>query len=71
MSGGDPPIIISGGSITINFDESQVPRQGDGKFINPNKRIKRVEVTGDGIDFEQNVVNGKVTIKIYYGDSWP
>ena len=66
-SGGDPPIIITGGSITVEFDKSQLPEQPNGKHHNANKKIKRVEVTGDGINFNETVPNGKVTIKIYYG----
>ncbi len=68
MSGGDPPIIVSGGSVTLEFDESQLPKNGNGKRYNANKKIKRVEVTGDGINFAENTPNGQVTIKIYYGN---
>lgn len=66
---GDPPIIITGGSVTIQFDPSQIPPVGNGKHSNPNKKIKRVEITGDGIDFAQDTPNGKVTIRVIYGNS--
>ena len=62
----DPPIIINGGSITIDFDKTIFTPNGNGKHGNPNKKIKRVEVTGDGINFAQNVPNGKVTITVHY-----
>jgi len=65
---GDPPIIITGGSVTIQFDSSQIPSVGNGKHSNPNKKIKRVEITGDGIDFAQDTPSGKVTIRIIYGN---
>ena len=63
----DPPIIITGGSVTIQFDTDTIKDQGNGKHHHPNKKIKRVEITGDGIDFAQDTPNGKVTIRVIYG----
>ena len=68
MSGGDPPIIVTGGSVTIEFDPSQLQQVGNGKHHHPHKKIKRVEITGDGINFAQDTPNGKVTIRIIYGN---
>jgi hypothetical protein len=65
---GDPPIIITGGSVTLEFDQSQLPSDGNGKHSNPNKKIRRVEITGDGINFAQDTPNGKVTITVIYGN---
>lgn len=65
----DPPIIITGGSVTIEFDSTVFPPNGNGKHSNANKKIKRVEITGDGIDFAQDTPNGKVTIRIIYGNN--
>jgi hypothetical protein len=65
---GDPPIIITGGSVTIEFDSGQLPSVGNGKHSNPNKKIRRVEITGDGINFAQDTPNGKVTITVIYGN---
>ena len=62
----DPPIVVSGGSITIDFKTDIFPPNGNGKHGNPNKKIRRVEVTGDGINFGQDTPNGKVTVTIYY-----
>jgi hypothetical protein len=62
----DPPIIITGGSVTLEFDSSQLTPAGNGKHANPNKKIRRVKVQGDGIDFDQSVSNGKVTVTVYY-----
>jgi len=67
MGSSDPPIVVTGGSITIDFDPSQL-QGNNGRFGNQNKKIKRVEVTGDGVNFAQNTPNGQVTIKIYYGN---
>ena len=65
---GDPPIIITGGSVTLEFDTTQLPSAGNGKHSNPNKKIRRVEITGDGINFAQDTPNGKVTITVIYGN---
>jgi len=65
-STGDPPIIITGGSVSLEFDDgpNQLPG-GGGKHHNPNKKIKRIEISGDAT-FAQDTPNGKVTIKIFY-----
>ncbi len=69
MSAADPPIVITGGSVTIEFDQSQFQSGGNGRHTNANKKIKRVEITGDGIDFAQDTPNGKVTIRVIYGNN--
>ena len=69
MSAGDPPIIIQGGSVTITFDASQLIAAGVGKFSNDQKVIKRVEITGTGIqNYDQTATGNNVTIKITYGN---
>ena len=66
----DPPIVVSGGSVTLEFDESQLTPSGKGKHFNANKKIKRVEITGDGIEpVTLDIPNGKVTVTITYGNS--
>ncbi|MDT7688572.1 MAG: hypothetical protein QOJ70_911 [Acidobacteriota bacterium] len=67
-SPGDPPIIITGGSVTIEFDLTQLTHVGNGKHHHPNKKIKRVIVKGDGIDFDKNITDGRVVITVHYGD---
>src|SRR5947209_20233044 len=69
--GGDPPIIITGGSVTVDFGlgQGQFWNDGQGKYYNPNKQIKRIEITGDGLNISEDLPTGKVTIKIYYGAS--
>jgi hypothetical protein len=67
-AGANPPIVISGGSISIEFDSILFTNIGAGKFTNQQQRIYRVEVTGDGINFSQDTPGGMVTIKIYYAN---
>jgi len=61
-------VVITGGSVTIEFDANIFGANGNGRHSNANKKIKRVEVTGDGINFAQDTPNGKVTITIHYGN---
>jgi hypothetical protein len=65
---GDPPIIISGGSVTIDFDKTHFKENDEGKHHHPNKKIERIEIEGDGINFAEDTKTGKVTIKVYYGN---
>lgn len=72
----DPPIIVSGGSVTIEFDEGQLAKSGSGKHHHPNKKIRRVEISGGDMDLSDDkkgtvtvgTKSGKVTVKIFYGD---
>jgi len=66
----DPPIVISGGSVTIEYDSSIFTPGGNGKHSNANKKIKSVEVAVNGQDPQTiNIPNGKVVITINYGNS--
>jgi len=68
-AGGDPPIIITGGSVTVQFDVSQLVAGGIRKFSNDQKVIKRVQITGAGIqNYDQNTTGNNVTITITYGN---
>jgi hypothetical protein len=64
----DPPIVISGGSVSIEFDETQITPQGSGKFRNASKKIKRVEITGEYDPATGQVQNGNVTIRVFYNN---
>jgi len=67
-AGGDPPIIITGGSVTLEFNATQLQGSG-GHHHHPNKKIKRIEVKGSGLDINETVNDPKgLTIKVYYGD---
>lgn len=67
---GDPPIIINGKtSITIEFPESNFPPEAgqQGKFKNPNKHIKRIEITGNAAPaYDENVNGNDVVIRVHY-----
>ena len=75
-STGDPPIVVSGGSVTVQFDKTGLKEQADGKHHHPNKKIQRVEITGGDMDLTDDkkgkvtvgTASGKVTVKIFYGD---
>jgi hypothetical protein len=69
MSGGDPPIIVQGGSVHVKFDHSALVDDGTGKHSNQGKVIKSVEITGAGIqNYYQSAAGNDITIKITYGD---
>ena len=69
MSAGDPPIIITGGSVTIEFDRGAFSDDGNGKYSNADKVIKRVEITGTGIqNYDESATGSNVTVKITYGN---
>jgi hypothetical protein len=65
----DPPIVISGGSVTIAFDPDTFRDEGDGKYSNQQKVIKRVEITGAGIQNYDSAATGReITVRITYGN---
>lgn len=68
-----PPIVITGGSVTVVLNEggdeaqNQLKPEGNGKFYNGSKKIDRVEITGD-FTYSNGIVttkNGTVTVKVY------
>lgn len=66
---GDPPIITSGGSVKLEFDTSSLPPDTNGNFYNADKVIKRVEITGEGIEnYDQEATGTDIVVKIFYGD---
>jgi hypothetical protein len=68
-STGDPPIIITGGSVTIEFDPKDFSDDGQGSHTNQEKVIKRVEITGDGIqNYDSSAAGQDITVRITYGD---
>ncbi|HLM57773.1 MAG TPA: hypothetical protein VK422_16835 [Pyrinomonadaceae bacterium] len=67
MGSSDPPIVVTGGSVTIEFNESDFTSSLKGHHHHKDKKIKRVEVSGDGINFAEDIPNGKVIVKIFYG----
>ena len=67
----DPPIVINGGSVTIDIDEDIFTPSGKNQRSNANKKIKSVEVTINGNTQTYDVPNGKVTVAIHYGNDKP
>lgn len=68
-NGSDPPIVIHGGSVTIEFPETNFPPDPsrNGKFKNDNKKISRVEITGTGIENYDKAATGKdITVRVFY-----
>lgn len=66
----NPPIVVSGGSVTIEYDSKIFTSNGNGKYSNADKKIKSVVVEIEG-DTPQtfDVPNGKVTVTINYGNN--
>jgi hypothetical protein len=68
--GGDPPIIITDGSVTVDFGSAfgQFNSDGRGQLRRTDKNITRIEITGDGLNINETLATGDVTIKIFYGN---
>ena len=66
---GDPPIIINGGSVTLDFDSNQLKPSGNGKHHHPDKKLSHIIIKGDGLDIDKALPTGKVTITIFYEDT--
>ena len=64
----DPPIVVTGGSITVDIAENIFTKNGN-KHSNSNKKIRSVKVEVEGQAAQTfNVPNGKVTVTIEYGN---
>lgn len=67
----DPPIVVTGGSVHLDFDETSLPG-GGGKHSHKTKKIKHVKVVIDGTTiFNDKTPNGKVEITVTYGNEKP
>lgn len=69
----DPPIIISGGSVSITIPVGIFPGLLLGGLLtNPLKQITRVEITGDGIpNYDESASGTDITITIEYATPNP
>ncbi len=68
----DPPIVITGGSVTIDLDEEVFTPSGKNKRSNSNKKIRSVEISlNGGAPQVIPVPNGKVTVTVRYGNEKP
>lgn len=67
----DPPIIISGGSVTIDIGGgvSSYSMKSEGIYSKPGKKITRVLITtGNGVKIEQPIWDNNVTVTIEIDD---
>ena len=65
----DPPIVVTGGSVTIDFPSDIFTPNGNGKHSNSNKKITSVVVAVEGEEpITVDIPNGKVTVAIHYGN---
>jgi hypothetical protein len=65
----DPPIIVSGGSVTITIPVGIFTSLLGGVFSNSQKEIKRVEITGSGLpNYSESATGTDITITIEYGN---
>lgn len=65
----NPPIIVTGGSVSIEFDPLTFGDTGSGKYSNEEKVIKRVEVLGADIqNYDEDANGNDITIRITYGN---
>jgi len=70
MSPSHPPSIITGGSVSIGFDQSAFGDASQGRYTNADKVTERVEITGTGIqNYDLSATGHNVTVKIIHGNS--
>lgn len=62
----NPPIVIHGGSVTIDFDENTFKPNGKGQFSSAEMKISRIEVLVNGEPTTIEAPDGKVTVTIHY-----
>jgi hypothetical protein len=67
MPDADPPIVITGGSVTLKFKADEMPEQARGHHHNPNRTLKRITIEGDGVTYSADFPTGNgVTIRIFW-----
>lgn len=65
----DPPITISGGSVTLEFDPAQLPSTGNGRRYNAAKKIHHITVERNGVKvYDSDIPDGRVTVTVNYRD---
>lgn len=69
----DPPIIVSGGSVSIRLPVGVFTGLlGGDVFTNSQKEIKRVTITGGDIrNYDESASGSDITITIEYGNPTP
>lgn len=70
MPEADPPIVISGGSVNLKFKADEMSEQSKGQYYTPDKVLKRITISGDGVNQTFDFPTGQgVTIKIFWDNS--
>lgn len=70
MPEADPPIVVSGGSVNLKFKADEMSEQGKGQYYTSDKALRRITISGDGVDESFDFPTGKgVTIKIFWDNS--
>jgi hypothetical protein len=65
----DPPIVVSGGSVTLKFKSDKLKEKVKGHHHNPDRTLKRITISGDGLNESFDFPTGKgVTISIFWDD---
>lgn len=62
----DQPIVITGGSVVIEFDTDDLSPRQNGRFSNDAKKVTRIEVAIGEFIFERDVPDGKCTVRVHY-----
>lgn len=69
---GDPPIIVTGGSVTLNIPVGIFAGLLGLELTNQQKQIKRVVITGGGLpSYDETASSTDITITIECGDPNP
>lgn len=70
MPEADPPIVVSGGSVSLKFKADELPEQSKGQYYTPDKRLRRIVISGDGVNQSFDFPTGEgVSIKIFWDNS--
>ena len=64
----DPPIVVSGGSVSLTFDTATLPGSS-GNHSNAAKKIKHIKVESNGsVLIDEDIPNGRAKVTIIYGN---
>ncbi|MCA1620873.1 MAG: hypothetical protein LC795_16500 [Acidobacteria bacterium] len=70
MPDADPPILVSGGSVTLKVKADELPEQSKGHYYSPDRKLRRITISGDGVTYSKDFPTGDgVTIKIFFDNS--
>ena len=70
MPDADPPIVVTGGSVTLKFKHDELKESVKGHHHNPDKTLKSITISGDGVNESFVFPTGRgVEIKIFWDNS--